>query len=570
MTPPSSNLAREDLWQPASGGAALGSSSHHRDALAATAERLAARSNRREQRAAAREAQAARSRRFSELAAARASCATSSSHDDEPLPAGSASPAASPEGCTRPGIHASPEPESTPALEVLADDRHKHGSRKPSAPQQPAAPAVPHVHAKPASPVLDPSTHAIPAQNDTSQLAPDSPPKPIDSTHPVQLQLAAGHLQPPPQGALSSTTGRSKLNGQLPSASGAQAARNGHQVSPASPSGGGDPEQLAAPASAARQAEVRPLGLPGPASGGNEAGQPVHPTGTARPAGGGQSGLPAPAGGGSEVIPAACNSNGGFTAVASEVPAGAARQHRCKCKPAADGSVPRPCRFCRNVRLMTRLAHQKQLDQRSEAEQKVHTVTLLLNGLRRKHEQQLAEADEQPKLEAAPIGKAVQKLSGSARSASASEGSAQDGQSQSSVYASRGTSGTSAEALGATKQMTDSLKISVPHSQATNGSRMLAQPSSLDASNALQPSSPSSDRQAAASSASTEPPMAAQASPCSPAASTSAQNGSKPAIGAAPAAGLVAGICLTLDPGGSAAWAEARKELDAGLQASTL
>ncbi|KAK9850963.1 hypothetical protein WJX84_007217, partial [Apatococcus fuscideae] len=64
---------------------------------------------------------------------------------------------------------------------------------------------------------------------------------------------------------------------------------------------------------------------------------------------------------------------------------------------------------------MTRLAHQKQLDQRSEAEQKVHTVTLLLNGLRRKHEQQLAEADEQPKLEAAPIGKAVQKLSGSAR-----------------------------------------------------------------------------------------------------------------------------------------------------------
>ena len=39
----------------------------------------------------------------------------------------------------------------------------------------------------------------------------------------------------------------------------------------------------------------------------------------------------------------------------------AARQHRCKCKVAQDGSIPRPCRFCRNVRLMTRLAHQKQV-----------------------------------------------------------------------------------------------------------------------------------------------------------------------------------------------------------------
>ena len=43
-----------------------------------------------------------------------------------------------------------------------------------------------------------------------------------------------------------------------------------------------------------------------------------------------------------------------------------ARQHRCKCKAAADGTVPRPCRFCRNMRLMTRLAHKKQVKANAE------------------------------------------------------------------------------------------------------------------------------------------------------------------------------------------------------------
>ncbi|KAK9819544.1 hypothetical protein WJX74_008753 [Apatococcus lobatus] len=291
----------------------------------------------------------------------------------------------------------------------------------------------------------------------------------------------------------------------------------------------------------------------------------------------------------------------------------AARQHRCKCKAAADGTVPRPCRFCRNVRLMTRLAHQKQLDQRTEAEQKVHTVTLLLNGLRQKHEQQLTEADEAAKCQMSQATDATASDIGTSRAATAAAASASLAASSQeapsgwlephpsmlsngSALAQAACSSSSPTPLQSPCTATDSLLLNasaLPSS--ANDSQVLAarvetvpaQEAPTSAACSLQPLSAQADAvlprvatQEASFSEAQQPqdsngvaPIAASASVqgpqglSSPSTGTGAAQGTSWGTRSPPASAIPDSLCLSLDPGGSAAWAEARKELDDGLRA---
>lgn len=217
----------------------------------------------------------------------------------------------------------------------------------------------------------------------------------------------------------------------------------------------------------------------------------------------------------------------------------------------------------------------------------MHTVTLLLNGLRQKHEQQLAEADAaakcQPSLPLAPSASSAagpsNPVSASAASSTAASVTLPDsdpsvssnGKIHEEAASSAAASGQPALSPAAIRdpQMLSGNSSTMPHSQLSSSPNGSLQPAA--AAGAASSAAPS---QHALTSAPSEPGLSPSAVPL--AASASSQqalslpsNGTNNSLGYGlqPAASIPDSLCPSLDPGGSTAWAEARKELDDGLRA---
>ena len=191
-----------------------------------------------------------------------------------------------------------------------------------------------------------------------------------------------------------------------------------------------------------------------------------------------------------------------------------------------------------------------QLDQRTEAEQKVHTVTLLLNGLRQKHEQQLAEADDAARSQISQItlaGASAEAVSGNAAEA------------------------TPLAAVSDAHACELSARIEQPAAASSSSDVDQPGPSSADSGDLHNPPIVSEDAQPSACGSGTA--RAAEAASAAAAYSKQAlpmlgHGAQGDVVNKPPAASaMLDGLGLSLDPGGSAAWAEARQELDQGLKA---